>query len=279
MKNKPAIVIPLDGSETATVALNAAQAMATIMGAVLYIVHINKTRLTEDRLAKEIKIVDKLKIKNFSIKQIVSDNPVDEILHFASSKDMIVMSTHGKTFNTDYLLGSVTTSIVQRAICPVMLIRPGSHLIPDYKWEPAKMLVPLNGTPAAASIMIQVFRLATLTNAVIDVLNIGVAGEKPPTEAGTIRTPMYLDHPRYDWPAWAGEFVERFLAQKPPEVKLNLFERGGEPAQAIRLFADQNEDDLIIMGWHGQFGKGRARIVKELLQNVEIPIILMWSRE
>lgn len=281
MNNKPAIVIPLDGSETATVALGAAQSMASITGAVLYIVHVNKTRLTENRLAEEIKIIDKLNIKGFSIKQIVSDNPVDEILHFASSVDtqMIVMSTHGKTFNANYLLGSVTTNIVQRAICPVMLVRPGSSLTPEYDWKPSKMLVPLDGTPAAASIMVQVFELAKLTNAIIDVLSIGTLGEKPSAEIGTIRTPMYLDHPRYDWPAWSKEFVDRFLAQKPPEVKLNLFEREGELAQTIGSFAVENKDDLIIMGWHGRFGEGRALIVKELLQSVELPIVLIWSRQ
>jgi nucleotide-binding universal stress UspA family protein len=141
------------------------------------------------------------------------------------------------------------------------------------------MLVPQNGTPASASIMSQVFRLARETNAEVDVLNVGTAGVKPPTEIGTIRTPMYLDHPRYDWPAWAREFAGRFFSQKPTDVKLNLFEREGDPSAAIKDFADRNKDDLILMGWHGQFGEGRARIVKELLQIVNIPIVLLWARE
>jgi nucleotide-binding universal stress UspA family protein len=281
MKDKPAVIIPLDGSEAATAALGAAQAISAIMHAVLYIVHVNETRLTEEKLAEEIKIVEKLKIKDFSIKQIIGENPADEILRFATARDaqMIVMSTHGKSFNANYLLGSVTINIVQRAIQPVMLIRPGTGLIPDHLWRPNRMLVPQNGTPASASIMNQVFMLARETNAEIDVLNVGTAGVKPPTEAGTIRTPMYLDHPRYDWPAWAREFAGRFFSQKPPDVKLNLFEREGDPPVVIKDFADQNKDNLILMGWHGQFGEGRARIVKELLQSVNMPIVLLWARE
>jgi nucleotide-binding universal stress UspA family protein len=281
MKERPAVIIPLDGSETATVALGAAQAMALILDAVLFIVHVNEERFSEEQLAEHIKISGKMRVKDFSIKQIAANNPADEILRYAAAKnaEMIVMSTHGTTFNTSYLLGSVTSGIVQRSIQPVMLIRPGTISIPEPEWKPSKMLVPQNGTPASASIMNQVFRLAGETGAEVDVLNVGSAGIKPPTEAGTIRTPMYLDHPRYDWPAWAHEFAGRFFSKKPADVKLSLYEREGDTAVVIKEFADVNEEDLIVMGWHGQLGEGRAGVAKQLIRSVNVPIILIWARE
>lgn len=92
------------------------------------------------------------------------------------------------------------------------------------------MLVPQDGSPTAAAVMIQVYNLAKRVHAEVDVLNIGVVGERPSREPGTITPPRYVDYPRYDWPAWAQEFVERFYAQRPPEVTLRLYEREGEPA-------------------------------------------------
>ncbi|MBE0446951.1 MAG: universal stress protein, partial [Actinobacteria bacterium] len=210
MKEKPAIILPLDGSEIAAVALGAAQAMTNIMEGMLHIVHVTEELLSEEELLNKLK-VGQIEVKDFSAHQIVGVDVVDGILRFAASVEtgMIVMASHGWTYNPQYLLGSVTMGVVQRAINPVMIIRPGMENLPDASWKPTKMLVPQNGSPTSAAVMDQVFHLAELTGADIDVLNIGVPGKKPPTEVGTITPPRYLDYPQYDWPAWASEFIER----------------------------------------------------------------------
>jgi len=279
MNDRSAIIIPLDGSETATVAMGAAQAMASIMDAVLYIVHVTEEPLSEDELLKKLKI-GRIEIKDFSLHQIVSADVVDGILRFAAgiNTEMIVMSSHGWTYDTRELLGGTTTGIVQRSINPVMIIRPDIKVIPDAKWRPTKMLVPQDGTPTAAAAMTQVFRLAKLMKAEVDVLSIGIVGPRP-TEAGAMPPPRYVDHARYDWPAWALEFKERFLAEKPPEVKMRLSEREGDPAEVMVNFAAEREDDFIALGWHGHLEEERAAIVKKLLQIVDRPVLLIWSRE
>ncbi|MHB8841123.1 MAG: universal stress protein [Candidatus Aquicultor sp.] len=280
MRNRPAVILPLDGSEIAVKALGAAEAMTNIMGAVLYIVHVTEELLSERDLVKKLKI-GQIEVRDFSLHQIQGVDAADEILRFAASVDtqMIVMSSHGWTFNTEHLLGSTTTGIVQRAINPVMIIRPDIAHTPDPQWKPKKMLVPQDGSPTAAAVMIQVFNLAKRVHAEVDVLNIGVVGEKPSREPGTITPPRYVDYPRYDWPAWAQEFVERFYAQRPLEVSLKLFEREGEPADVMLKFAQENGDDLIALGWHGHLEERRATTVKELLRRTDIPVLLIWSRE
>lgn len=280
MKEKPAIILPLDGSEIAAVALGAAQAMTNIMEGMLHIVHVTEELLSEEELLNKLK-VGQIEVKDFSAHQIVGVDVVDGILRFAASVEtgMIVMASHGWTYNPQYLLGSVTMGVVQRAINPVMIIRPGMENLPDASWKPTKMLVPQNGSPTSAAVMDQVFHLAELTGADIDVLNIGVPGKKPPTEVGTITPPRYLDYPQYDWPAWASEFIERFYTHRPPGVGLRLFEREGNPADVMIKFAFENGDDLIAIGWHGHLEPGRAEIVKDLLGKTELPVVLIWSRE
>ncbi len=280
MRNRPAVIIPLDGSEIAAKAFGAAEAMAKIMEAMLYIVHVTEEQLPEEELLKKLKI-GRIEVRDFSLHQIVGKDVVGEILRFAASVDtqMIVMSSHGVSYNPKRLLGSNTMGIVQRAINPVMVIRPDMKNLPGPDWKPQKMLVPQDGTPTAAAVMTQVYRLSKLTGADIDVLNIGVSGRRPPTEAGAIPAPRYLDHPRYDWTGWASEFIERFYAQRPPGVELRLYEREGEPANVMTSFATENNDDLIALGWHGHLEAGRAETVKKLLRETDRPVLLIWSRE
>ncbi|HEY3374766.1 MAG TPA: universal stress protein [Candidatus Aquicultor sp.] len=280
MRERPAVIVPLDGSGIATNALGAAQAMARIMNAVLYIVHVTGEPLSEMELIEHLKL-GQLNIKDFSLHQIIGSDVVDGVLRFAAGVDtkMIVMSSHGYSYNPEHLVGSKTFGVVTRAVDPVMVIRPDMKFIPDASWTPRKMVVPQDGTPTAAAVMDQVFRLAELTGAEVDVLNIGVMGEKRPVEPGTLVIPQYLDHPRYDWPAWASEFVERFYKHRPPGIDLRLFEREGSPAQVMNSFALENGDDLIAIGWHGHFEEQRAPIVKELLQIADEPVVLIWSRE
>lgn len=279
MRNRPAVILPLDGSEIAVKALGAAEAMTNIMDAVLYIVHVAEELLSEKELVKKLKI-GQIEVRDFSVHQIQGTDVVDSILRFAASVDtqMIVMSSHGWTFNKEHLLGSVTMEIVQRAINPVLVIRPDIPHLPDPQWKPVKMLVPQDGSPTAAAVMTQVFNLAKRVHAEVDVLNIGVVGGKP-REPGTITPPRYVDYPRYDWPAWAQEFVERFYAQRPPEVKLRLFEREGKPADVMLNFAQENGDDLIALGWHGHLEAQRATTVKDVLRRTNMPVLLIWSRE
>lgn len=278
--NRPAIIIPLDGSETATRALGAAEAMAALMGAALHIVHVTEEPLAEEQLLGEMKIERKIQVEDCVLHQIIGGDPVVGVLRYASDVDteMIVMSSHGWTYNPERLLGETATGLLRRAVNPVMVIRPDMLRIPEASWRPKKMLVPQEGTPTAAAVIHSVFRLAALLGVDVDVLSIKVAGERL-AEVGAMPPPRYLDHPGYDWPAWASEFAQRFLAERPPQVQLRVFGREGAPAEVLTKFGLENGDDLIALGWHGHLEFGRATVVKDLIRHAELPLVLIWSRE
>ena len=278
MKDKPAIVIPLDGSKTATAALGAAQVVANLMAGVLHIVHATETPLSEDQLLKTLNI-DSLQVECFVLHQIGGD-AVDAILKFALNIDarMIVMSSHGHTYNPQHVVGGTAIGIIQHAAMPVMVIRPGIQKLPDVSWTPARMLLPLEGAPEVAAIE-QIFSLAKLIEVDVDVLHIVFVGAEQPSEAGALTSPKYIDYPQYDWLAWAEEFINRFGAHRPLEVKLRLFHREGRPADVMLGFALENNEDLIALSWHGHLEKERAAVVKGILQRTELPILLMRSEE
>ena len=57
--------------------------------------------------------------------QVTAGNPAEEIVAMAESLDvdLIVMSTHGRTGLSRFLLGSVAEKVVRHAPCPVLTVR------------------------------------------------------------------------------------------------------------------------------------------------------------
>jgi len=53
-------------------------------------------------------------------------DPVKQIVQFAeeSAAGLIVMPSHGRGMLTEMLLGSTTYSVVRRALCPVLVLKP-----------------------------------------------------------------------------------------------------------------------------------------------------------
>lgn len=254
--------------------------MANSMEATLYIVHVTEAPLSEEELLEAMKVDRPIEVRNFVLHQIVGGDVVDGVLKFAAGLDtaMIIMSSHGWTFNSQRLLGSTATEFVRRAITPVMVIRPDMSAIPDARWRPKKILVPQEGTPTSAAVIHAVFHLAARLKVDVDVLTIGVRG-KAPVEVGAMPPPRYMDRPGYDWPAWTSEFTHRFLAERPPDVKLSVFEREGDPSDVMMRFATDHGHDFIALGWHGHLEFGRATVVKDVIRHAQLPLVLIWSRE
>jgi universal stress protein A len=58
--------------------------------------------------------------------RIVTGTPVEQILRLAKelAVDLIIMGTHGRTGFSHVFMGSVAETVVRRAPCPVLTVRP-----------------------------------------------------------------------------------------------------------------------------------------------------------
>lgn len=54
---------------------------------------------------------------------VVVGDPAHEILERTKNHDLVVMSTHGRTGITRFLMGSVASRVVRSAHCPVLVLR------------------------------------------------------------------------------------------------------------------------------------------------------------
>lgn len=276
MEEKRGIVLPLDGSQVSAKALGAAQAIANMMDAILHVVHVGDTPVPLPELMEELSI-GRLDVQDFVLHQIRGD-VVDAVVSFAEREraKLIVMSSHGTTYDEGALMGHTAMGIIQQAVTPVMVVRPDMVNLPGLKWRPRKMLIPLNGSPSAAAAVDVALELAELMHCDVEIIHVAVVGERRPQEVGSLTTPRYLDYAHHEWSAWADEFMARF-ARQPPAVKVQLQHRRGVVAEETLKLALESGDDLIAVSWQGTLEKDRAMTIKQLLRKTQVPIVLIRS--
>ena len=138
------ILAPLDGSELAKKGLEEAEKLAKCFGAELILFQVVPfmpiygspelvTPLIIDEKQKEaaeqylFNLYEELKKKDFKVSAMVKTGQqvAVEIIDFAKENgvDLIVMSTHGRSGISRWVLGSVTLKVLTRAGTPILLLR------------------------------------------------------------------------------------------------------------------------------------------------------------
>lgn len=77
--------------------------------------------ILDEALRKSIHDYPNLKIE----KQLLKGRPADEIVEFAETEnfDMIIMGNRGLSRIKDFFLGSVSNRVVDKAKCPVLIVK------------------------------------------------------------------------------------------------------------------------------------------------------------
>ncbi len=155
------IVVPLDGSKLAEIALPYAEELGARTGSDIVLVEVVEYVDQAYRSYLE-KIVDltKQQIKKYLVmpgckdvevySQILNGNPAEAIVNFACEWDhnIIIMATHGRSGIGRWAVGSVADKVVRTVnTTPVMLIR-GRKARPDIRQKRlfSQALVPLDGS-------------------------------------------------------------------------------------------------------------------------------------
>jgi len=142
------ILVPLDGSEFSECVLNHVKAIATechvpqvvLLGVaepisyqVYYMVGIeDRVRDMQKETEKYVesylsKAADSLKEDGIAVQTVVvSGRPAEQILDYANKNqvDLIIMSTHGRSGVSRWVIGSVTDKVVRHSVTPVLTISP-----------------------------------------------------------------------------------------------------------------------------------------------------------
>jgi nucleotide-binding universal stress UspA family protein len=141
------IVVPLDGSPLAELALPTAVDLAADLGVPIHIVQVIDSDPVRDTVRSGVIAATALEATRGRMEQEISDylsaramdllnqderatwelrfgSPTPEILATLKPGDLLVMTTHARGGLTRWLLGSVANRLVREAPVPILLVRP-----------------------------------------------------------------------------------------------------------------------------------------------------------
>jgi len=275
------ILVPLDGSAEAKVALVAARKVAHIASASITIVYVSDEALSGEELLERVDLRREDTI-GMVLEQVPGD-PATAITHVAAQRHamLIVMTISGKTTAQGWTISPILDTVLQTAPCPVLLLRPELAGRMEGVEKPSRLLLPLDGTPSSAAAIGPALDLANSTQAEVDILY--VAGREPlPQEPGSFTAPFYVDQSQYEWPSWAQEFTSRFgtaLGQVKSTTRTRVFLRSGGTAEEILRFATENQTDLIVLEWRGTADVQHRAVVRAVLEKMPCPVLLLQPPE
>lgn len=294
------LLVPLDGSALAERALTWATALAKrTRGELLLLRVVPPTpapvsageipRLERKLIEAAQRYLDQCasRITGVQVRtRVALGDPASVIVATAEEErhDLVVMGTHGRDDLQRWLLGSVADRVVRSVTGPVLLITPGASdplpaLLAGAR-APGRLLVPLDGSPLAESILPVAGELATALDAELLLLRV-----TPPLADVAPLVPVPDFYVGVDLVAVQAEIereetdylegvAERLRAKGQ---RVSTLRRTGAPAETIVAVAEQEGALLIAMSTHGRSGIGRwalGSVASRVLHTTGVPLLL-----
>jgi nucleotide-binding universal stress UspA family protein len=221
--------------------------------------------------------------------RVVLGPPAEAILAAVKEEGatLLALSTHGRRGLARWAMGSVAERLVRTSDVPVFLarsFRPGPQAP---FWEPApdedqpvrKILVPTDGSDAAASVVGPAEKLAQLFGAEVVVLHVAVPPPTPgailPSVEGIWRPPLQFAVPPSEDDEATRTMAERFAHAG---VKVSRRTVPGDPATEIVDHPSIQGVDLIATATRGRSGPSRwilGSVAERVLRHARVPLLLV----
>ena len=293
------ILLPLDGSELAELALPYAEELARALGSevVLYNVrghehpqqeHMHQVYL--DRLAESVR----RNIKNGRPEgtevrvttRVDAGEPTENICNLVdkSKLDLIVMTAVSASgLRIGKTLGSVSDHVCRTVPIPVMLVRVQGVRRTDGKNRLInRILMPLDGSElsrlalpvgeelaAKLRVSVTLFQMANRIRPQVDAMGSGA----------------YIDYTRFDEAEEQRVSAEMFALEAELKGRgldiTQIVTSGSDAAAAIIEASKKIGADLVVMSTNGRSGLGRwvfGNVAEKVLRHGEIPLLLVHAR-
>ena len=269
------ILLPLDGSDTAQLAIPYAEKLAGGLGSQIKVIYVrephedkygNVHALYLQKIAEAIKsgaekYTDKLRSKKITVESaVLAGDPAQEIVDYAEREDidLIVMSTHGRTGVTRWALGSVADRVLRATRKPLALIRAkntGANTVP--KGIISKILVTVDGSKQSEVVILYVEELASKIRSEVVLLHVLEPSYYIFTVGG-FQYDAYSEKQRNSMKAFYGDYLEgkanKFRGRGITTKYQVMF---GIVAEVIIDFSDKIKADFVAMSTHGRSGVSR----------------------
>lgn len=290
------ILVPLDGSELAEVALPYAEELAGRLSSEVTLLYVSEMledpyqHMHESYLGKMIETtrqgiksyLEKPGMPAIQVKsEILFGNPAERIVDYAekTGTGLIVMSTHGRSGVKRWTLGSVADKVVRATTRPVALIRArGAHPDVRQKGLLVKALVPLDGSKEGETVLPYIEELASKLKAevvLLQVLATGYAGYTPGGYGYLVYTEQEMQSIKEIAMSYLGNIGNRLMAKG---VATNIIAKFGNAAEEIISYAVDSQADVVVMSTHGRSGISRwvfGSVAERVLYEGNTPLLLV----
>ncbi|HWS93279.1 MAG TPA: universal stress protein [Mycobacterium sp.] len=197
-------------------------------------------------------------------RELVYSAPVPALLKMSDEAEMIVVGSSGRGLLARGVLGSVSSTVVRHASCPVAVIR--DEELPDPQHAP--VVVGIDGS--AASELATAIAFDEASRRGVDLIALHAWIDVVASEL-----------PELDWPAMEAQ-AERSLAEslagwqeRYPDVTVHRLVVRDRPAQQLAEMAESAQ--LVVVGSHGRGGLTGmllGSVSNAVLHSVRIPVIV-----
>jgi nucleotide-binding universal stress UspA family protein len=293
------ILVPLDGSELAEVALPYAEELAGKLGSEVTLLHVCESAEAQYHHMHQLYIqkmvaATKRGAKQYLVKPdakaimvksaILSGHPAEQIVDFAEKQGigLIVIATHGWSGIRRWVLGSVADKVVRATKQPVALIRAkGVHHHTFAEGKLNKTLIPLDGSKEGEAVIPYVEELASGLKGEVVLLQVVPPPSPVFAVPGETAQIPYTQAEVELLKVNAGSYLEKVAnALKDKHIKVEFEVRVGNTGNEIIKLADEVHADLVAMSTHGWSGITRWALgstADKVLNGGNTPLLLVRS--
>lgn len=202
--------------------------------------------------------------------QVIAGDPADGVLRVASTvrPDLIAMSTHGRSGPSRWIRGSTAERILRGSPFPTLIANAKS--VDPKAARFGRIVVALDGSDQASSILPQVVEIAKLYDSEVILLNAveTLVGDFSP---GDLAVAAWND---------AEAYLERERAKledELPATKLRIKVVPGPAAAAIVDAAADLGADLLALTTHGRTGASRwlwGSVAEQVVRHAPCPLLV-----
>ena len=292
------IIVPLDGSELAQLALPVASALARAGPSRLVLVRATSSldpavpshaeshllAIAQEQNERNVargalsQVRSRLTHAGLDSETVVVGGPPAQVILDAAviqGADLIVMTTHGESGFQRWMYGSVAEDVLRRAPMPVLLV-PRTATAAWPASQPPSVLILLDGSPLAERVLAPAGAVAAALGARVRLLRI----LEPPPVSTYAHMPQLAVTLRAQERDLGRQYLDGLRGRLPDglasvETQAAL---GHGPASAIHQIAVAEQFDLIALASHGRGGLSRmllGSVAAELVQRATIPLLIV----
>jgi len=244
------VIAALDTSMAARPVLLSTLALGRMLDAEVEALHV---REDSDRTPRGAAAAEQVPLR-------IAHGPVGAALvEAAEAEDVLalVVGARGSPLRHRAPLGSTALAAATSVTKPVLVVPPEARRPAELQ----RVLVPLEGR--GRHVPRRIIELAQATELDLVVLHVMQEESLPP----------FTDQPQHEQPARVEEFLRRYCPWGIDSVRLEV--RLGRPDELVPLVAEQEDVDVIVLGWAQDLAPDRAPIVRAVLGRAHVPVLLV----